>query len=314
VIEIYLYRLYNNKKEIIYIGKTKNNPKLRIRTHFSNYKMYNNEDFWREEIRYFDYTELSKVDVDIYEIYLINQIKPKYNKEFKYIKGKSNIILQDLKFTELESVEDIGINVDYYKEIYDKIKLKNERKFNKYTIHDYRKAINLIEQNVYNDVFVFENLISNGNTSHKLRDLTIFQLIVYCGLKTNEVANLKVSDFNPKKQTIYLSNRNTEIPVTKKISDNLFNFFVDRDFEESFLFKTQVSDSITDRTIQNIVKSHFGVLATPNKFRNIFIINSVKTIDDFQLLSEILGISKNSIYKYLDKESILLKKFRKKIS
>jgi threonine-phosphate decarboxylase len=70
---MYIYRLYNKNKEIIYIGKTKNNPKLRIRTHFSSYSKYTKDDLWRIKVRYYDYIKLSRIDTDMYEIYLINK-------------------------------------------------------------------------------------------------------------------------------------------------------------------------------------------------------------------------------------------------
>jgi len=36
--KIYLYKFYNQDKEVIYIGKTENDVNLRIRTHYTNYK------------------------------------------------------------------------------------------------------------------------------------------------------------------------------------------------------------------------------------------------------------------------------------
>lgn len=74
----YIYRLFNTKNEIVYIGKTKNIIN-RIKQH------KNNKNF-----SFFDYAEVSDSEVGIYEQYYINRYKPIMNIEGK---GYSTLML-----------------------------------------------------------------------------------------------------------------------------------------------------------------------------------------------------------------------------
>ena len=77
-----LYFLYNLKKELIYIGKSKNLSK-RISQHSKG----SHKDGVSNDFRYFRYIEIiSEVDRQIYEIWFINKHHPKYNSQFVYKK------------------------------------------------------------------------------------------------------------------------------------------------------------------------------------------------------------------------------------
>ena len=86
---MYVYIMYNKNNEVLYVGKTKD-MRSRMTQHFGTSK----ED-WKFEvtnIKYMDcYTE---VDMSIYEIFLINTLKPKYNSSLLY-SGESSL---DLKY------------------------------------------------------------------------------------------------------------------------------------------------------------------------------------------------------------------------
>ena len=70
----YIYQFYNKHHECIYVGKT-NNPPLR----FSQHKR---DKDWFNEVEYIKYAECPiEYMIDIYEIYYINKINPKYNKK-----------------------------------------------------------------------------------------------------------------------------------------------------------------------------------------------------------------------------------------
>ena len=109
----YIYRLYDEDKNVIYVGKTKGNPKIRVRNHF---------DLWSIKVRYFDYVKLDEMNASIYEIYLINKHRPKYNRQFKFDDVKILFELPELEFCDLIYVEDAGVDLEYYEELYDKLK------------------------------------------------------------------------------------------------------------------------------------------------------------------------------------------------
>ena len=81
-----IYRLYN-RSEIVYIGKSKN-IKGRIKEHFGI-----------KEFDSFDFTILAnESDKNLYELYLIDKYKPKYNKDCVE-KSTSTIKLNDIIFS-----------------------------------------------------------------------------------------------------------------------------------------------------------------------------------------------------------------------
>lgn len=112
---MYIYRLYNANKEIIYVGKTVNKFTKRIRTHFTNYKKYNKNGFWRKKVKYFDVAEVeTEANLCLYEIYYINKIKPKNNTS-NMGEGKLTVTLEDLNFSEIKKISELGIDIGYYK-------------------------------------------------------------------------------------------------------------------------------------------------------------------------------------------------------
>ena len=86
----YIYKMYNNKDELLYIGKT-HNLYARMNAHFSNAIL--NEQPWKQEVYKVEVIELyNQYDIDIIEIYLIGKEKPKYNSDKVYENIKIDLI------------------------------------------------------------------------------------------------------------------------------------------------------------------------------------------------------------------------------
>lgn len=71
---MYIYKFYNIKKDLLYIGKTEDLLR-RMNQHFK-------DDFkeWKNDIEHIEFSMCSnKTEMDLQEIYLINRCKPKYN-------------------------------------------------------------------------------------------------------------------------------------------------------------------------------------------------------------------------------------------
>lgn len=74
-----VYVMYGKNKEVLYVGQTRN-MKLRMAQHFGSQR-----EKWKSEVVKIEYMNCyNEVDMNIYEIYLINKLKPKYNKSFVY--------------------------------------------------------------------------------------------------------------------------------------------------------------------------------------------------------------------------------------
>ena len=75
--KFYIYKMYDENDESLYIGKT-TNIEARINQHFTK-DMIKNQP-WKEDVCYIKYFELyTKVDMDMTELYLIALERPKYN-------------------------------------------------------------------------------------------------------------------------------------------------------------------------------------------------------------------------------------------
>ena len=84
---MYVYVMYNDKNEVLYVGKTIN-IESRMRQHFGK-----DAEEWKMEVKNIKYMNcFTEIDMSIYEIYLINVLKPKYNKALLF-SGDTNLNL-----------------------------------------------------------------------------------------------------------------------------------------------------------------------------------------------------------------------------
>ena len=289
----YVYRLYDKDKNIIYVGKTKDNPKLRIRTHFGNYHTYELEDFWRIKVRYFDYVELDEISADIYEIYLINKYKPIYNKQFKYKNVEVPFELPKLKFCNLMYVEEAGVDLEYYKELYEELTKTLKENQRIISFKEKKELINRASYRMPDIIDDFLSKVIEKNKRYKERDLLITMFVLFLGLRTSEIIELNVGDINWNKKSIILKD-NRELPIPEVMFDE-FEKYVDAHCADDInapIFVSQYGSNkkISPRNIQLIFKDYFGL--TPNDMRKYFINQLFEMSNDFDLLEDILGIQR----------------------
>lgn len=126
----YVYKFYNNKDECLYVGKTNC-----LAARFSQHKR---DKLWFNEVDYIMYARCPKeFMIDIYEIYYINTLSPKYNRK--------------------------DINIKHIDFCYDKLKFKKYDKFKKENLMDIKHCfvdkVIYGENNVTKDVHFLQ--ISN---------------------------------------------------------------------------------------------------------------------------------------------------------
>lgn len=94
-----IYRIYNKDKQIIYIGKSNKDLYGRLSTSIME-QFYKGDEF----PTYYDCVELkTDCDVDIYELYYINTIKPLNNTSAKY-NDIPRVKLPELNFGEIKRI------------------------------------------------------------------------------------------------------------------------------------------------------------------------------------------------------------------
>ena len=93
----YVYRFLNSKKEIIYVGKSKNLTN-RLYAHFNN-----QQKDWMGEICFIEVAKFQDgATMSIYELYYIDLFKPKYNRDGVYNDSLTSIELPSVNFSVYE--------------------------------------------------------------------------------------------------------------------------------------------------------------------------------------------------------------------
>ena len=125
---MYVYVMYAESNEVLYVGKTRD-MKSRMNQHFGVAK-----ESWKDDVSYIKYMNCyTEVDMSIYEIYLINKLKPKYNKSLLF-SGNTNLNLH-------YNLIDYNISTD------DLFLLSEEEKFK------FKKLITIVDNESYNTNF-----------------------------------------------------------------------------------------------------------------------------------------------------------------
>jgi hypothetical protein len=92
----YIYRFKDRYDNIIYIGKTKDIYQ-RISQHFGTGGHLTHACY--DDVVSIEFATLNScIDMNIYEMYLIDTIRPKFNTEFMYENQKCSLKLEDLEF------------------------------------------------------------------------------------------------------------------------------------------------------------------------------------------------------------------------
>lgn len=101
------------------------------------------------------------------------------------------------------------------------------------------------------DKDIITRLYANVRSRHKHRDLSIINLFVHCALKTREIADLKMSDYDGS----MLIAGNKEIRLNRSTIQSLDDYInLERhNLDSEVIFVSQKNMPISARTIQNII-------------------------------------------------------------
>nr|WP_300410529.1 tyrosine recombinase XerC [Lagierella sp.] len=159
-------------------------------------------------------------------------------------------------------------------------------------------------------------IYTEKNEFDKKRDLAIIMLFLNCGLRLNELTNIKISDLKDdtltvvgkgnKERTIYLNK------VCNKAIDDYLK--VRPDIEDPYLFVSNRNTKISNRTVQRRVDHYLEKAGldtkvfSVHKLRHTAATLMYKYGDvDILLLKEILGhenVSTTQIYTHVDNEGL----------
>lgn len=178
----YIYRFLNQENEVLYVGKTYNQLKERIRVHIKIGKFTEKQ---LKEIDKIQYIEISNpFDWHILEIFYINYFKAKYNKEFQ---------CQEELFKLINTKEIIGKY--YWKDVITKKEfleiLENSKsKYRRNGVLKVQKETQLTQKEFNN---LCTELQNSKKTSDKINWLLI-NLLAYTSIGLKNILMLKWKD------------------------------------------------------------------------------------------------------------------------
>lgn len=149
----FIYKLFNKQDELLYAGQTENLCQ-RFSAHFA-------ENNWKtKEIFRIEYAECQKkIDLQIYELYYINILNPKYNKAFAY----NQIPSFELKELEFKNYNKCGIKNKNDSEIprkYKKLKITDSELHNLYISFMFKNANKINEISYDKGLPLYTNFIN----------------------------------------------------------------------------------------------------------------------------------------------------------
>ncbi|SHJ78597.1 tyrosine-type recombinase/integrase [Tepidibacter formicigenes] len=171
------------------------------------------------------------------------------------------------------------------------------------------------------------NYIKNKKTNkfYKLRDLSIFSLMLYSGLRVSEIVSINLEDIDYAIKHEVLSiigkgNKERKIPLLKEelfegSLKYLYDYYNERakiDISTNALFISSKKFRITTRGIQMLVKKYSQNIninkdITPHKLRHTFATHLIKNGADIRKVQELLGhssISTTQIYTHIKIEDL----------
>ena len=147
----------------------------------------------------------------------------------------------------------------------------------------------------------------------KLRDLTIFLIVSFTGIRVSELVSLDISDVNVNECTVKVVRKNNkiqEIPYPEEVSKYIEEYLVYRDklnpkvneLYKKALFLSQQSKRITDQSVRIMLKKYCDRLHIDNiachTFRRTFISTLYNRTGDIKLAARIGGHSVATASKY----------------
>lgn len=147
----------------------------------------------------------------------------------------------------------------------------------------------------------------------KLRDLTIFLVVSFTGIRVSELVSLDISDINIKECTIKVVRKNNkiqEIPYPEEVSKYIEEYLVYREninpkvneLYKKSLFLSQQMKRITDQSVRIMLKKYCNRLNIDNiachTFRRTFISTLYNRTGDIKLAARIGGHSVATASKY----------------
>ncbi|KXZ39843.1 integrase/recombinase XerD [Alkalithermobacter thermoalcaliphilus JW-YL-7 = DSM 7308] len=158
------------------------------------------------------------------------------------------------------------------------------------------------------------------NQFYKFRNLTIFTLMLYTGLRISEIVNIDLQDIQYAMEYEVLNiigkgNKQRKVPLLKQFLDDgylkclkhYYDIRIQKQVKTNAFFISSKNTRITPRAIQMLTRKYCKNIninknITPHKFRHTFATHLIKNGADIRKVQELLGhssISTTQIYTHI---------------
>lgn len=224
-----------------------------------------------------------------------------------YISALS-LFFRDIKGVNIEDVDELVVEQYIYKMVKEKeisqsyqkhtlggIKLFYEVIFNKKlsVSHLYPKRVQHSLPKFLHKEDIMKMLKCTDNIKHK----SIISLLYGCGLRVNEIVNLKISDIDSKSNTIAIvqakGKKDRYVMLPQSILPLLREYFTQYK-PQVYLFEGAKGSSYSARSIQQLVKeaaflAKINKIVTPHVLRHSFATHLIENGTDIRYVQELLG-------------------------
>lgn len=249
---MYVYVMYDKVGNVLYVGKTRD-MKIRMSQHFGK-----EAEEWKSEVRNIKYMNcFTEIDMSIYEIYLINVLKPKYNKSLLF-SGDTNLMLH-------YNLIDYNIKTDDLNLLSDEEKCK------------FRNLVIIVDDEKYNTNFY-------NRKKSKLK----IEAVLSNKWRLNKDNEDKVLKLFYNITNIYKSRNKTEHFKNAKLAWIYYEY-------PEFIKKINTFKRIANFSLhKNNIDEKVQILAY---LRNDFCLNKDGQLDDILSLERLIGLLKNTAIK-----------------
>ena len=170
------------------------------------------------------------------------------------------------------------------------------------TLKDSKRLPSVISESALENLFSLDGVFANDCKG--VRDRLIMEVFYQCGIRLNELVNLKLSDYDAqKKQLTILGKRNKEriIPLINNLGD-LLDAYIDlradmvADKSISFLFISNSGQKTYPKMIYRLVNHYLSLVSSsqkksPHILRHAFATHLLNRGADLNAIKDLLGHS-----------------------
>lgn len=283
-----------------------------------NFLKYYSDKFLKKDINNLNLTDIDATTIRVLNSYF--KYITKYTIKYKSSKGK------EITRVRTNSTSSKARKLASLKKFYEYLFKNNlithnptaDMKITRPEISKINCRLDLFEINeLKREILLGENLKTSRERKAferlKLRDITIFLLVSYTGIRVSELVSLDISDINTMNCTLKVIRKNNkiqEIPYPFEITQDIdtylkyrINFF--RKIPEEYrkaLFLSQQNKRISEDSIRKLLKKYSNRLNIRNvschTFRRTFLSTLYNNTKDIKLVSRIGGHSISTASKY----------------